>query len=102
MRRTPVISLLLLCLGCAAKKPVTPQFAERHCPETSVRHVVRYNEKLMYVCVDNRTQGIFELTNSGCNPYQDVDCDEAAKEKPRKIPWWKFWARRNVKPNDTD
>jgi hypothetical protein len=90
MRYEWILATLLLC-GCAAKKPVQPAFAERHCPNGAVRHVARYENRLIEICEDRNTKGIFQM-GAGCNPYADTDCDDSLKDKShkRKV-WWKFW-----------
>ena len=86
--------LLSLCFlaGCAKHHPVTPTFDLRHCPDGSVRHVASYQGRLIEICEDTATHGLFQMGPS-CNPFQDQDCDEVGDKKSVRKSWWKFWVR---------
>ena len=107
MRRSVGIIGLLMLAGCSAKHAVSPRFSVRQCPDSSVRHVVCVGSfaegvsacpsggHLEERCFDKATngEGVFNI-GVGCNPYVDIDCDEAQEDKEmKKRAWWKFWDR---------
>jgi hypothetical protein len=102
MKRATTFAALLLLAGCSARKPVQPQLTARHCPSTAETHVATYQGQPLVVCVDKKTNGIFNQ-ESTCNPYQYGDCDEARADKPRtNRAWWKFWHRTNETDTESD
>jgi len=101
--RTIIITLLLsLCLGCVRRTVKAPVLTARVCPKDSVRHVAQYNNKLIEICEDTQTHGLFAMGPT-YNPYQNIDGDDDDEmaDNGHKHPhsWWRFWDKHETDHN---
>jgi|HubBroStandDraft_3_1064219.scaffolds.fasta_scaffold55901_2 hypothetical protein len=122
MKLVLILGLLILLgcvlVGCAAKKPVSPQLEARHCASGSWPIRAWYHGQLVDVCGVADPECVAKhpasCVGEQCAPfdcpvvdvilvgapntYLDPDADEAEKDRPKvktKRVWWKFWEGRN-------